>query len=107
MRRGQLADAFVNRKRRGDVIERKILAQRVVIQIRLDGRMGKQDFRFGGEQQCVIEHAPVERFFAEPIARDEQTPPSIVPKRERKHPVETLDHLGPVFLVKMRHDFGV
>ena len=107
MRGRQFVDALVDRKRRGHVIKRKILPQRLQIQRGLDGRVGQQHFWLGRKQQRVIKDAPVERLFAEPIARDEKPTPRCVPQREREHAVEMLDHLVAVLFVKVRQDFGV
>src|SRR4051812_34493542 len=69
--------------------------------------MCEQDLRLGSEQQSAIEHAPIERFFTKAIAGDKQTPELFVPQRECKHPVEVLDHVAAVLLIKMRQDFSV
>src|SRR5215813_14580482 len=69
--------------------------------------MGQQDLGLRREQQFAIKDAPVKRFFAEAVAGNKQTPAVMIPKREREHPVEVLDHFPAILLVKMRENFGV
>src|SRR5581483_11575884 len=63
----QLADAFVNRKRRRDVLVRTVLAQRIEIQIRFDCRMLEQDLWLRSKEKCVVEHAPIKRLLTKTI----------------------------------------
>ena len=107
MRRRQFADAFIDRQRGRHVIVRKVLAQGVQIQIRSHRRVGQQHFRLRREQERAVEHAPVQRLFTKPIARDEQSPALLVPQCEREHAVQMRDHILAVFFIKMWQDFGV
>ena len=69
--------------------------------------MREQNFWFRSKQQRSIEDAPVKRLLAKSIARDEQATFPIIPKREREHAIEMLDHITAIFFVKMRQDFRV
>src|SRR6476646_8179321 len=69
--------------------------------------MGEQNLRLRGEEQRVVEDAPVKWFFSKAIARDEEASSSAVPKGEGEHAVELADHSVPVLFVQMRQHFRV
>src|SRR6186997_2323311 len=60
-------DAFIDRKWRGHVIEREIMAQGLEIERTLDGGVGQQNFGLRSKQQSLFKDAPVQRLFAETI----------------------------------------
>src|SRR5262245_16146776 len=107
MSRAQLVNTFDHCVRRGDEFVLQILSQGEQIDAPLDLRVDDQRFQFGGEDERARGPRKIERLFARPVARDEQAPPALVPKREREHPVQMVDEVIAMILVKVNNDLGV
>ena len=70
--------------------------------------MDPERLELGGEDYRSIRFAGVvERFFAEPIASQQQSLLRVVPNRECEHSVESMKGVDAPFLVGLEDDFGV
>jgi len=74
----------------------------------VDFRTQCQRLQFRREEQPAVgEHAVVERFLAEPVARQEQRLAPRIPQREGEHPVEAVETAFTPRLPGMDDDLGV
>ena len=69
--------------------------------------MREQGLWLGRVEQLAVKNAVVQRFLAKSVAGEDKLFFSRVPQRDREHPVEVLDKILAVDLVKMRDDLGV
>src|SRR5437762_7562098 len=64
-------------------------------------------FQFRGKQNLTVALVKIQRLFAHPVTRQNQTLAIIVPERKSKHSAQVIDKIRLVFLVKMQNDFAV
>ena len=69
--------------------------------------IGQQGFHFGGKQEPVAIEGPIERLYADPIARDDQQPLPPIPERKSEHPVDIVEEVLAFFFVKTKHNLGI
>ena len=103
----ELLDAVDHRVRRGDVFVGQIFVERKQVNVAADRRMAEQRFQFRSEQKRRRIQRPIERLFAEPVARQKEPLLRAIPDRKREHAVQFLQHLFAVLFVKMDQNFGV
>src|SRR4029078_13216305 len=88
---GQFADAFVNRHRRRDVIEREVMPQGIEVKFSVDRRMSKYRLGLGRVDQLAVKNAVVQRLFAKTVTGKDQLFCSRIPQSDREHSVDVLD----------------
>lgn len=82
----QLADAFVDRVRRGHARVAQIQTQRVAVdRMRAEARKAPQRLQLGAEHERAADAAVIERLLADAIAREREHARFAVPQREREH----------------------
>src|SRR5919108_1851137 len=64
-------------------------------------------FQLGGERDSGSRLRVVHRLDAEPVAREEQLLPALVPDREAEHAAQPLDASRPQLLVEVDDRFGI
>jgi hypothetical protein len=80
--------------RLGHVAEREVVLDSVRIDAPLQRAVRQQRLELGAEQQVPVrQQRVVQRLHAEPVAREEQRLPVLVPQREREHAAEAV-HAG-------------
>src|SRR5258708_5994540 len=69
--------------------------------------MSKERFWLGRVDQLAVENAIIHWLFAVTVAGDDEPLSSCIPQRDREHPIDMIDKIVAVFLIKMRDDLGV
>ncbi len=106
--RRQLVDVLVDGRWRRHVEQRQIGVERLGTPGVVDGRVLKNRFDLGTEDQAAVgQPRVVERLDADSIARQEQPLPRRVPYRKREHAAKALDARIAPFLVSVDDDLGV
>ena len=107
MARKELGDVLERRLRCGEVAEREIRVDRVVVESRLDQPAGEQGFQLGGEDDQVASDGVVERLDPEAVACEDEAPSRTVPDGDREHPAQSRGEARPVLLIEMRDDLRI
>ena len=81
----QLANATIDRVRRGHARLAQVQAQCVTIDRAVEARIAAQRLQLGREHERVADPAIVERLLADPVARERQHPRFAIPQRDREH----------------------
>ena len=90
-----------------NVAEIQVLQQGCLVDLSQFRRDRQNRFNFRTKVQAAIRQRIVQRFFAEPVAGQEQGLLSRVVKSERKHASQFLDALRSVLLVKVDDDLSI
>ena len=69
--------------------------------------MFEQCFWLGSECHTPGHTRKIERLYAQSIARQNEAPPPRIPQREGKHPVQMVQKVEAMFLVKMYEHLGI
>ena len=107
MGRAQLANGFVYRKRTGNVHHGHVQIQRFIIQLGGYTRMFAQRFDLGSKYHTTRQHRINQRFFAQPVACQQQTLPGRIPDRQRKHTIEMLQAIHAVLFVEVDNHLSI
>jgi len=69
--------------------------------------MLEQSLDLAGKDQhpCIL--VVVQRFFAQPVAGQQQLLPVTIPQGQREHPAQVVQHVRPFAAVKRQHRFSV
>jgi len=106
--RRQLADAAIDSGRRWNVEKCQVRVDGVRLPVAGHVGIFEERLQFGAEHDATIrERGVVERFDAEPIAREQQPAVRGVPDREREHAAKPVDAALAPLLVAVNDDLGV
>ena len=81
----ELVDAFIDRVRRGDVIEPHEARRDVAIDAWRPAGMGAQRLELRTEQEQIAKLGPIERLDAEPVAHQRERALAPIPQRDCEH----------------------
>ena len=107
VRRRHPPDAGERRPGRRHVVVREVVGQRGQVRPRLEGGVGQEGFRLGGEDDPVAVEPVVQRLLARPVAREQEPAPAAVPEREREHAAEARQAVDAVRGVGRQQHLGV
>src|SRR5690349_8019811 len=99
--RRQLANALKDRQWIRHVAEREILAGGLAVERAGKLTEGEKCPQFRRKYEPIRRGPIVERFDAEPIASQEQSPQARIPYPDGEHAPERIDKTGPRFFVEM------
>src|SRR5215467_7399958 len=97
----QLAHATKEGDRRRGVVQRDKVSQGLIVYIPFQCWILKESLDLRSEQKSVRKHAVEQGFYTETVSYNPQSAFSFIPKRERKHTVETLETLNTPFLIRL------
>jgi len=106
-RRRELPDVAEDRARRGDVRVDEVVPHRLPVELTLDLVVLEDRLDLGGEDQPPPVAGVDERLDAEPVAREQDTPPAAVPDREGEHAAQAGQDVESPGLVPMQDDLRV
>src|SRR5262249_5871257 len=90
------------------VTVRRVIGERVVIQLRPDRARLDERLDLRSEvERAVILYGVIQRLDAEPVTRDHEPPAAAVPDRVGEHPAQPLDATRPELLVEADDRFSV
>ena len=97
----QLAHAPENRPRMRNVLVRQVVIERRRIDLARQPRHLQQTLQFAGKQQSVRLAAIHQRFLAQAVATQHESPVPRIPDGDREHPVEMREALDAEVLVQV------
>src|SRR5262249_61031359 len=95
MARRQLPDAGVNRAVVRERLEGEEIGDRGQVDLRSEARNERERPAFRAEGQPIAALPIEERLLAKRVARAEELVRAAIVDRERKHPVEPVEHCAP------------
>ena len=107
MARAQLFNALDHGCWSGDVVEREVAVKRIQIEAALDFRMKEDCLQLGAEVDFVTALGDVERFDADAVARQHQTPRRLFPQRHGKHAAQARETLRIPLDESVENGFGI
>ena len=108
LRRLELADAAIDRERRGDVAEREVGVDRDRTPFAAHTRVLQQPADLRGEYDAVtVQQRDEQRPYAQVIARHDETAVRLVPERERERPAEARNAPATPFFVGVRDELRI
>src|SRR5579885_653637 len=107
MRRAQLANIAINGFRRGNILIREVVRQRLNIHVPGNAARRPKSLYFGAENDPPAIPGIEKRLFANSVARKQEFPLAAVPKRDRKHPAQLRKTFLAELLVQMNNGLRI